>query len=235
MQSDYQIQTLSPMGTLLPGRFQSIKRFSYRITDAEPTHWPLSFRLYKAAFDILLSLLAIPAIVAIALVLFLVNPLLNPGPVFFRQERLGRHFQPFTMWKFRTMTVTSRSTRGAEDGVEQNRITPLGRVLRKMRIDELPNFFNVLRGEMSVIGPRPDSLPHARTYLSGIPHYGYRTLVKPGITGLAQIEAGYAEGTAATARKAHFDHLYVEASCWRLDAWIAWRTAFVVLSGSGAK
>lgn len=107
--------------------------------------------------------------------------------------------------------------------------------MRKTRIDELPNFINVLRGEMSVIGPRPDAIEHAERYLEEIPHYNYRYLVKPGITGLAQIESGYAEGIKATAIKAHYDQVYVETSCGRLDVYIAWRTIRVMLTGFGAK
>ena len=236
MQSEFQFPAPVALPISVPAPFQGLERYTYKITDAEPTHWSFRFRLYKSTFDIGMSLLALPVILVFSILLLLVNPFLNPGPLFFRQERLGRHFQPFTMWKFRTMSEAGpKAARSADDGVEEHRITPLGRILRRMRIDELPNFFNVLRGEMSVIGPRPDSLSHARAYLTTIPHYAYRTLVKPGITGLAQIETGYAEGTEATARKAHYDQLYVETSCRRLDMWIAWRTAFVVFSGAGAK
>jgi len=223
----------------VPNFFQGQYRYSYAATDPGPAHWSLTFRVYKATFDVALSLIALPFVALIAVLLFVLNPAFNPGPVFFRQKRLGRQCTPFTMWKFRTMTCASKlpggAERGADDGVEQHRITPLGRLLRKSRIDELPNFFNVLKGEMSVIGPRPDSLSHAERYLLTIPHYAHRYLVKPGITGLAQIESGYAEGTEATALKAHYDQLYVETSCGRLDVWIAWRTAFVVFTGSGAK
>ena len=219
----------------VPAFFQGRARHSYDMTARRPAHWSRRFRFYKTVFDMALGLLAMPVILSFAFMLFLLNPWLNPGPVFFRQERLGRYRAPFTMYKFRTMTDAPEEARGVHDGLEEHRITPLGRFLRRTRLDELPNFFNVLRGEMSVIGPRPDARAHAEQYLLRIPHYGYRYLVKPGITGLAQIETGYAEGVEATARKAHYDQLYVETSCGRLDVYIAWRTVRVMLTGFGAK
>jgi len=219
----------------VPAFFQGRHRYSYAETDHSPAHWSPIFRIYKTAFDIGLSLLFLPVMGIVAALLLVLNPWLNPGPLMFRQERLGRHRRPFMVYKFRTMTEEADETRHAEDGVEHHRITGLGQILRKLRIDELPNFINVLRGEMSVIGPRPDSRAHAELFLDTIPHYTFRYLVKPGITGLAQVEMGYAEGTDATARKAHYDQLYVETSCGRLDVWIAWRTARVVFTGFGAK
>ena len=221
----------------VPRFFQGRERFSYALTDHGPAHWSPRFRVYKTVFDAGLSLMALPFIASLATFLFVANPWLNPGPVFFRQERLGRHRKLFRVWKFRTMTEApaDADNRSHEDGVEHHRITPLGGFLRRSRLDELPNFLNVLRGEMSVIGPRPDAAGHAEAYLRDIPHYGYRYLVRPGITGLAQVEMGYAEGTAKTAEKAHYDQLYVETSCGRLDVWIAWRTIWVMLTGHGAK
>ena len=200
-----------------------------------PWHWSYTFKIYKKTFDFTLAVIAMPAITAIAVVLLIANPFLNPGPLMFVQERLGRHRVPFRVYKFRTMAVASEMVRTADQGVEHTRITRLGRLMRKTRLDEMPNFINVLRGEMSVIGPRPDAIEHAEHYLEAIPHYSYRYLVRPGITGLAQIESGYAEGMDATAVKAHYDQLYVETSCGRLDVYIAWRTLRVMLTGFGAK
>ncbi|MFK7876319.1 MAG: sugar transferase [Paracoccaceae bacterium] len=219
----------------IPEFFQGKTRFSYSTSDLRPLHWSKIFRTYKRVFDYGLSILMLPVIAIFSLALLILNPFLNPGPVFFTQERLGRDQKTFRMYKFRTMTCTTTNTRSATDGVEEHRITKLGRIMRKLRIDELPNFINVLRREMSVIGPRPDAVSHAQTFLTKIPHYEYRYMVKPGITGLAQIESGYAEGLDATSVKAHYDQLYVESSCGRLDVYIAWRTIKVMLSGFGAK
>lgn len=220
----------------VPEFFQGRARYSYPATHSAPDHWSRTFRLYKKSFDIFLGLVALPLIVALSALLLILNPWLNPGPLFFTQERLGRHRVPFRVIKFRTMVQSGTGGgRGAEDGVEHHRITPLGAFLRLSRLDELPNFLNVLKGEMSTIGPRPDSREHAELFLDAIPHYAYRYMVKPGITGLAQIEMGYAEGSEQTALKAHYDQLYVETSCGRLDVYIAWRTLMVMVTGFGAK
>lgn len=221
----------------VPAFFQGRARHTYAATDHAPAHWSPVFRVYKTVFDTVMGVLALPFIGSLALVLLVLNPWLNPGPVFFTQERLGRHRKPFQVIKFRTMVAEPEDADGRahDDGLEHHRITRLGRFLRKSRLDELPNFLNVLKGEMSVIGPRPDAAGHAEKYLETIPHYAFRYLVRPGITGLAQVEMGYAEGTADTIEKAHYDHLYVETSCGRLDVWIALCTVYVMLTGHGAK
>lgn len=219
----------------VPEFFQGRARYHYPATARRPAHWSPMFRAYKPLFDITLSLLALPLIGIMCIVLLILNPWLNPGPLFFTQERLGWHKRPFRMIKFRSMTTAKSEARGTEDGLEEHRITPLGRILRKLRLDELPNFLNVLRGQMSVIGPRPDARSHAEAFLDEIPHYEFRYLVKPGITGLAQIESGYADGVEATHRKANYDQVYVETSCGRLDVYIALRTIKVMLTGFGAK
>ncbi|MEM6741335.1 MAG: sugar transferase [Pseudomonadota bacterium] len=221
----------------VPRAFQGPSRHRYSELDAPPAHWSFRFRACKAVLDTIMAAIALPFIGFVACALLIINPFLNPGPFFFRQERLGQYRRPFLVWKFRTMREAAKTTRprSAEDALDVERITPLGRLLRQSHIDELPNFINVMKGEMSVIGPRPDSSDHAKQYLRSIPHYAYRYMVKPGITGLAQVEAGYAEGTVATVQKAHYDQLYVETSCGRLDLWIALRTAYVVLTGTGAK
>lgn len=224
-----------PIALTVPTFFQGKTRYSYEASERQPAHWSLVYRIYKPSFDIACTVLALPLIALVGVILLVVNPWLNPGPLFFKQERLGRHRKVFMMYKFRSMTVASDAERGADDALETHRITKLGAIMRKLRIDELPNFINVLRGEMSVIGPRPDARGHAEIYLKKIPHYAYRYMVKPGITGLAQIESGYAEGVEATVRKAHYDHLYVETSCGRLDVFIALRTLSVMVSGFGAK
>lgn len=194
-----------------------------------------TYRVFKWISDYSLTLVAFPLLVLVGAVLLLLNPIWNPGPLMYRQERWGHNRRPFHMFKFRTMRPETSAARGALDDIEDHRITPLGRVLRRLRIDELPNFLNVARGEMSVIGPRPDAAHHASIYVDQIPHYADRFRVRPGITGLAQVVTGYAEGLEATSIKARYDQHYVHSCSLRLDLHIAWRTVGVILSGFGAK
>jgi lipopolysaccharide/colanic/teichoic acid biosynthesis glycosyltransferase len=197
--------------------------------------WSLKYKVFKAAFDLLCGFAGVFLIALAAIVLFFLNPLLNPGPVFFVQDRTGRFGVPFRMWKFRTMLPAGILVRGPNDPLELDRITPLGRFLRRTRIDELPNFINVLRGEMSVVGPRPEAATHAEHFGLQILGYTQRHRLRPGITGLAQVEQGYAEGDTAAALKVKYDNLYVTRSCGRMDIYIIVKTVAVILFGKGAK
>ncbi|MEC7764010.1 MAG: sugar transferase [Pseudomonadota bacterium] len=163
----------------------------------------------KRAFDIFFSLFLLSVALVVAVLLLIFNPLLNPGPLFFRQERMGQDCKPFKVLKFRTMTKATSSTRSAKDPLEINRITKLGHILRKTRTDELPQALNVLRGEMSVIGPRPDTFDHACEFAVEIPRYSERHSVRPGISGLAQVTLGYAVGIDATRAKTMRDLNYI--------------------------
>ena len=191
------------------------------------------YRACKRGFDLVMSALLLPPLLLVAAVLLLLNPLLNRGPLLYRQARMGRNCQPFTAWKFRSMLPCAKAIRGPDDPVERERITPLGRFLRKSRIDELPQIVNVLRGEMSLIGPRPDALAHAQEYLQLIPGYRERHCIRPGISGLAQTEIGYAEGVEATRRKVRADLYYIENASFGLDTYIFVRTLQTVLGRRG--
>ena len=170
----------------------------------------------------------------VALLLVILNPLLNPGPLVFRQSRMGHDCRAFTAYKFRSMSAAIGATRGAYDNLEQDRISRLGQLLRKTRLDELPQIINVLRGEMSLIGPRPDSFEHACVYLRHVPGYAKRHRVLPGISGFAQTEVGYVEGFDALQRKVDADLYYMSHASFRLDLWITWRTICVVLGRKGS-
>ncbi|UWQ97447.1 sugar transferase [Rhodobacteraceae bacterium M385] len=186
----------------------------------------------RPVFDRIGALLLLLLAAALAVVLAVLNPMLNPGPLLFRQLRMGQGGRAFVVYKFRTMTCGARA-RGATDPVEKGRITPLGGMLRRMGLDELPQAVNVLRAEMSLIGPRPDSLPHAQEFLAKIPEYRRRLSVRPGISGLSQITLGYAEGMEATRAKALRDIEYINQAGFRMDLWIVWRTLVTIVTGRG--
>lgn len=192
------------------------------------------YLLGKRTFDVMLALLALPVVVSATLLLLILNPFWNRGPVFYSQKRMGRRCKPFPALKFRTMDAAAAISRGPNDPLERNRITRLGNFLRRTRIDEIPQFINVLLGQMSVIGPRPDYWEHAIHYLEIVPGYRQRHMVRPGITGLAQVDGGYAEGIEATVTKTRFDLRYLESFGYRIDWYILRRTVAVVLSGWGA-
>ncbi|MBY4893388.1 sugar transferase [Rhodobacteraceae bacterium N5(2021)] len=186
----------------------------------------------RSVVDIAGALLLLPTVACLALILMVLNPMFNPGPLLYRQRRMGKGCTPFLAIKFRTMTCGVQE-RGANDPVEVDRITPLGGILRRMGLDELPQAINVLRREMSLIGPRPDCVHHAEEFLAAIPEYRRRFAIRPGMSGLSQIKLGYAVGLEATRAKALTDIDYIDRAGLALDLWIAWRTLVTVATGRG--
>lgn len=191
------------------------------------------FTASKRVFDVLVSIMLLPALLILAAGIAALNMWLNPGPLIFKQERMGRRCRAFTAYKFRSMQCVSKIERSANDPVESNRITKLGQILRRYRIDELPQVINVLKGEMSFVGPRPDYFPHAEEFLRQVPGYRERHSVRPGISGLAQTEIGYVQGPAETRRKVMADLYYIRNASFRLEAWILWRTLCTVFGRKG--
>ncbi len=189
----------------------------------------LFFWATKRAFDIALDLALMVLFVPLVAVLWVMNPFLNKGPLFFSQVRMGRDCRPFRAYKFRSMHHVSEISRGADDPLEIDRITPLGRIIRRCRIDELPQIINVLRGDMSLIGPRPDYFEHARVFLETVPGYRARHAIRPGISGLAQIEVGYVAGADATRKKVAADLYYIQNAGWRLESALILKTIATVL------
>jgi lipopolysaccharide/colanic/teichoic acid biosynthesis glycosyltransferase len=199
---------------------------------AEP-EWSVKFRVFKIGFDYGCALIGLPVIAFMSVCLLVLNPFFNPGPLFFKQERIGKMGRAFQMWKFRTMLPSKQTSRDPNAKLEEHRISAFGRFLRKTRLDEIPNLINVLTGDMSVIGPRPDASNHVYHYSETVLGYAERHRVKPGMTGLAQVEQGYVEDQSATAVKAKYDNLYVNRSCGRLDLYILYRTIFVLVRAVG--
>lgn len=196
---------------------------------------PVAFRIAKRGFDIAVATAALPLIAVTAVILLVLNPIWNAGPLFFLQTRMGRDCKPFRAVKFRTMRPIREIKRGPDDPLEEDRITRLGHLLRRSRIDELPQFLNVLAGHMSVVGPRPDYWDHAMHYLAIIPGYRQRHFVRPGITGLAQVDGGYAEGVSATVVKTRHDLRYIRRNGLVMEFYVLWRTIWVLFTGFGAR
>ncbi len=186
----------------------------------------------KRMMDLVLSglglILSAPVMFCVAIAVYI-----DTGrPILFRQHRIGRDRQPFTVLKFRTMRNGSES--GSPFTVQgDDRITRLGRWLRRFRLDELPQFWNVFRGDMSLIGPRAESAECVAQYEALIPSYHLRHLVKPGITGWAQVNYGYGAGSEDAVEKLKYDLYYIRHHSLLLDAMIVLRTLYVMLAARG--
>ncbi|MEM6478217.1 MAG: sugar transferase [Pseudomonadota bacterium] len=196
---------------------------------------PPSFWAFKRLFDIVLSVLLLPVLALAALGLMVLNPFFNRGPLIYIQERMGRDLRPFRMVKFRSMTKAADIARGANDPVEKDRITRLGGLIRKLRIDELPQILNVLKGDMSLIGPRPEYVPHALSYARNVRGYDQRYSVRPGISGLAQVEQGYTDCDDGVRGKLRYDLRYIRGAGFRMESYVFMKTLRTVLTGFGAR
>jgi len=189
----------------------------------------------KRVLDTFLVLVVAPIAAVLSLLVALLIKLESRGPVIFKQRRIGRDGHPFTLYKFRTMKV-----RGSDDGpsfarLGDDRLTRLGKVLRPIRLDELPQLWNIVRGDLSIVGPRPEQGPFVDRFSETIPFYTHRHLVRPGLTGWAQVNFGYADSEADTVEKLSYDLYYVKhVSPW-LDLEILGRSVWTVISGFGAR
>ena len=191
------------------------------------------FWISKRLFDVIISLLLLPLLFIISIFLLFLNPFYNSGRLVFIQERMGKNCKAFFAIKFRTMSPIEKITRKYDEPIELDRITPLGRILRRMRIDELPQILNVLRGDMSLIGPRPDYYVHALEYLKNVEGYSDRHAIRPGITGLSQVRLGYVENLESISKKVSIDNYYIQNVGYIIELKIIFSTILVIIRGIG--
>lgn len=207
-----------------------------------------SWMIFNTGFEVSRSMVLQKRILSLAiavLLLILFGPIMllaailikldSPGSVFYRQERVGQDGRVFTLWKFRSMQENAEKQSGPVwSGPNDGRVTRVGRVLRRTRLDELPQLFNVLKGDMSIVGPRPER-PHFVKELSAlIPFYGLRHAVKPGLTGWAQIKYEYGNTVRDAVEKLQYDLFYIKHMSWLLDSLIALETAKTILVRKGS-
>lgn len=205
-------------GSLIPGiLYERIKRFG----------------------DLVISVIAMPFLVPLLVVVGVLIRLDSPGPCLFRQQRMGYRGKPFVMFKFRSMTdskgVAEDPRLAAMTKDDDHRVTRIGKYLRRYRIDELPQVINILRGEMSWIGPRPEAVPLSLWYEAELPFYRYRHIIRPGITGWAQVKQGHVADVDDVLWKLHYDFYYIKNFSFWLDLLIVAATTKTVFNGFGAR
>lgn len=194
---------------------------------------------FKQSIDIVGAILLLPLVLPLSALIAIGIKRDSTGPVFFSQPRIGYRGQVFLIWKFRTMRhnhsegADERTASITDDG--DPRVTQFGRFLRRTRLDELPQIINILRGEMSWIGPRPEAVALSRWYEKDIPFYRYRHIVRPGITGWAQVNQGHVAEVDDVHAKLHFDFYYIKNFSVWLDILITMRTIATMLTGFGAR
>jgi exopolysaccharide biosynthesis polyprenyl glycosylphosphotransferase len=205
--------------------------------------WPLQsgfqlartspYHYLKRLFDVVASLTALIICVPIFVLVALLIRIQDGSPVFFRQERVGRDGRRFILFKFRTMRHSDETDGDIYTRKDDRRVTAAGRWLRKLRLDELPQLWNALKGDISLIGPRPEWSKCAERYEQTIPFYHFRHLVKPGITGWAQVNYPYGESDEDAVEKLKYDLYYIRHYSLKLDAMIVLKTLYTMLFGKG--
>lgn len=193
-----------------------------------------AYDTFKRLVDIALVLITAPGWIMLGSLTAIAIKLDSHGPILFRQIRTGLHGEPFEIWKFRTM-VPQANPKAEFAQPNDQRITRLGHILRKSRLDEIPQLVNVLLGQMSLIGPRPEQYSFVNDFAITIPSYPYRHLVRPGITGWAQVMQGYAASEEETAVKLGYDLYYVSHYSLSLDLLIGVKTIATIFTGRGAR
>jgi exopolysaccharide biosynthesis polyprenyl glycosylphosphotransferase len=192
------------------------------------------FAAGKRVVDLLAGLTGLLALVLIAPLVAVANALWSPGPLFFRQMRVGQGGKLFSLFKFRSMIPEAEKDRGAVWASEDDdRITPIGRILRKTRIDELPQALNMLKGEMSLVGPRPERPEFVDSLVKELPFYQARHAVRPGLTGWAQVRYRYGSSVEDALIKLEYDLYYIKHQSVYLETSILVKTAAVMLGGQG--
>ncbi|TNF69090.1 MAG: sugar transferase [Gammaproteobacteria bacterium] len=194
---------------------------------------PLWYRWFKGVIEFLFALVLLPLLLLIFIVVTVIILITMGRPILYTQYRMGLNNRPFKVYKFRSM-IQNADREGETEDADQ-RITAFGQLIRKFRIDELPQFINILKGDMSLIGPRPEWIETAQQFEKDIPLYRLRHIIKPGITGWAQVTQGHAIGAEGNFKKLQYDLYYVKHYSLIMDLRIVLKTIYIIITGFGAK
>lgn len=231
--TDVIIKIIPDMYDILSGSVKMTSIFGAPLIEVNREIMPVWQQYLKRIGDILTSLLALIILSPLFIIIAIIIKLTSKGPVFYSQERIGRYGKPFNILKFRSMYVDAEKNGPALSSKTDNRVTPFGRILRKYRLDELPNFINVLKGDMSLVGPRPERQFFIDQIIQKAPHYSHLQKVRPGITSWGQVKYGYAENVEQMIERLKYDIIYIENMSLVVDLKILIYTIQTVLKGRG--
>lgn len=193
----------------------------------------LKIRVLKRSFDIIFSLMAIIIGAPVFIILFIITRITSEGPALYKQERLGLNHKPFYIYKFRSMYIDAEKFGPQLSSEHDERVTRWGRIIRQTRLDELPQFWNVLIGEMSVVGPRPERQHYIEKILLKTPSYKKLSQLKPGLTSMGQVHYGYAENVDQMCHRMRYDLLYLQKISLNADLNIIFKTIKVMFQRKG--
>ena len=218
---------------IMSGSVKMTSIFGTPLIEVNSEIMPSWQRALKRILDLSVSLLSIIILAPVFIILTIGVRLSSPGRIFFTQERIGRYNRPFNIYKFRTMFENAEDAGPQLSSENDKRITAFGKKLRQTRLDEIPQFWNVLKGDMSLVGPRPERQFYIDQITKRAPHYRHLQKVRPGITSWGQVKYGYAENVDEMIQRLKYDLLYIENMSLAVDFKILGYTVLTILRGSG--
>lgn len=228
-----EIKVVADMYSILTGSVKMSSIFGALLISVNPEMMPSWQKTVKRIMDLFISIIAIIILSPVFIILAIFIKSGSKGEIIFKQERIGFKNEPFQIYKFRSMYADSEKNGPQLSSKYDIRITNIGRFMRKTRLDEIPQFFNVIKGDMSLVGPRPERQYFINKIIDKAPHYKHLSKVKPGITSWGQVKYGYAENVDEMIARLKFDLLYVENMSLSLDVKILFYTVIIMLKGSG--
>ena len=228
-----EIKVVADMYSILTGSVKMNSIFGALLISVNPEMMPSWQKTVKRIMDLFISIIAIIILSPVFIILAIFIKSGSKGEIIFKQERIGFKNEPFQIYKFRSMYADSEKNGPQLSSKYDSRITNIGRFMRKTRLDETPQFFNVIKGDMSLVGPRPERQYFINKIIDKAPHYKHLSKVKPGITSWGQVKYGYAENVDEMIARLKFDLLYVENMSLSLDVKILFYTVIIMLKGSG--
>ena len=231
--ADVNIKVLPDMYDILSGTVKMNNIFGALLINIKSEVMPISQRVFKRILDIVISLISLVLLTPVYIILAILVKLTSPGPIIFRQDRIGKNGKLFRIVKFRTMFVNSEVNGPQLSSSNDARITNVGRFMRRSRLDEFLQFYNVLIGEMSLVGPRPERQFFIDKIVEREPQFLKLTKVRPGITSWGQVKYGYAENVDQMIDRMKYDLLYLKNRSLSLDFKIMFYTILIIFKGTG--
>jgi len=230
---DIKISAIPSITDILTGKVKSTTIFGPPLLEVNQDVMPTWQQNVKQVMDIVISILALILLVPLNLALIIGVKISSSGPILYKQDRIGRFGREFQIYKFRSMYHNAEENGPELSSKHDPRVTRFGQLMRKHRLDEIPNFINVLKGDMALVGPRPEREYFIDKIIRTAPHYTHLQKVKPGITSWGQVKYGYAENVEEMIKRLRYDILYIENMSLFVDVKILFYTVITILKGKG--